>query len=337
MNSYNLNQKYIEYLKSLEGPIMIFGAGGFIGINILKAILEFRSDVYGVSQDHHNNWRFIANQIPAKNLKTCDINQITQLNDLIKEIKPKTVFNLAAYGAYSKQKEYSKIYKTNFIASADIIESIKEYGFEAYIHAGSSSEYGLNSNAPDESSELIPNSHYSVSKAAVYQAIKYYGKIEKLPVLQLRLYSVFGPWEEPDRLIPVLISKARKKEFPNFVDGEISRDFIFISDVISAFISAAANIKTEFFGNAYNIGSGEKTTIKELAFLCKEIFEIDHNPEFANMQNRRWDLKDWYSNPKNAKLDLKWECEANLKQALKNVAEWQKNINFDNAFWNYNK
>lgn len=334
---YPNTNKFKDDLNKIEGPILIFGAGGFIGINLLKSILSFRSDVYGVSQDHHNNWRFIANDINKENLRSCDINQNIDIKNLINEIKPKTIFNLAAYGAYSKQKEYSKIYQTNFIASANIIEAAKKHGFTSYIQAGSSSEYGLNSKNANENFELIPNSHYSVSKAAVYQAIKYYGKIEKLAVKQLRLYSVYGPWEEPDRLIPVLISKGRKKLYPNFVDGEISRDFVFIKDVIEAFIKSAITNNEKTNGEAYNIGSGKKTTIKKLAYLSKEIFEIKPEPEFSEMKNRNWDLKDWYSNPEKAKNILKWENKTTLKEGLKKIAEWQKDINFDNAFWNYNK
>src|ERR1700739_3234581 len=143
MNTVNSVHKdlMVKQAKSLPGPIVVFGAGGVIGINLLLAILEHRKDVYGISQDHQHNWRFIASGVPMNNVVSCDINDFTQLKEVILNIKPKTIFNLAAYGAYSKQEEYKKIYYTNFNSSVDMLEILKDQNFSAYIHAGSSSEY----------------------------------------------------------------------------------------------------------------------------------------------------------------------------------------------------
>ena len=338
MNQYNqLPENSIQELKALKGPIVIFGAGGFIGINLLKSILLYRDDVIGVTQDYLNNWRFIANEIPLNNLRSCDINQTHQLRDLVNELKPQTIFNLAAYGAYSKQKQYSKIYRTNFVSSIDLIETLKSAGFSAYIHAGSSSEYGLNASAPKEEEELLPNSHYAVSKAAFYQAAHYYGKVEHLPLVHLRLYSAYGPWEETDRLIPVLLAYARNKRFPSLVNPEITRDFIYINDVIQAFIKAATHADGDIKGEALNIGTGKKTSIKELAFAVKELEGISATPQFGNMENRAWDLDDWYANPQKAKDEINFSASTNLLDGLKKVLAWQRAVDYDNAFWNRNK
>ncbi len=333
-NYLSLNVECQKLIESIEGPILIFGAGGFIGVNTLMTLQKYRSDVFGVSQDHLNNWRFSANKIPHNNLRTCDITQASQLRNLFHEIKPKTIINLSAFGAYSKQREYDKIYMTNFVGSVDIIEVAKEFGFSALVQAGSSSEYGFNSNGPSEKSELIPNSHYSVSKAAIFQAIKYYGKIENLPVCQLRFYSVYGPWEEPDRLIPALISKALDNSFPPLVDGEISRDFIFIKDVVSAIILAVVNIEI-VRGAAINIGSGKNTTIMELAKLVKDIFEVEGEIVFGKMPKRRWDTKEWFGNIEFASASIGWKPTTCLVDGLRMVAKWQQQVDFKNAFWNY--
>lgn len=236
---------YGNKVEKLHGPIIVFGAGGFIGLNLLKSLLLYRDDVYGISQDPVNNWRFMAAQVPRENLKACDIREMPLLLQLFEELKPRTIFNLAAYGAYSKQNEYKKIYDTNFTAHVDIIEAIKQFGFGSYIYAGSSSEYGLNCAAPAESDELIPNSHYAVSKVAAYYALKYYGKVEHLPVAHLRLYSAYGPWEEPDRLVPVLLSKVRKGEYPPLVDPDITRDFIYITDISTSFVEVALQLQSK--------------------------------------------------------------------------------------------
>ncbi|MES2703045.1 MAG: NAD-dependent epimerase/dehydratase family protein [Bacteroidota bacterium] len=323
-------------INELEGPIFVFGAGGFIGINLFNAIFRHRKDVYAITQDPRNNWRFIVNDIPAANILSCDINDLVILKDTLNEHKPKTIFNLAAYGAYSKQKEYKKIYGTNFNSEIDILEILKSTGFSAYVHAGSSSEYGTNSAAPREEDELVPNSHYAVSKVAAFYAVKYYGKIEQLPVAHLRLYSAFGPWEEPDRLMPVLIAAARKQIYPPLVHPDISRDFIDVADVCDAFVLTAHEIE-KVKGEAFNIGTDKKTTIRQLTAIIKDEFGIPELPEFGSMPNRNWDVADWYANSQKAKQLLGWEARISLLDGIRQVASWQKEVNFDTAFWNWNK
>lgn len=300
----------------LKGPIMIFGAGGFIGINLLKRILNERCDIIGVSSDPQKSWRIIQNKIPAKNIHQCDLLDEKQLASTIKRYKPQTVFNLAAYGAYSKQKDIPLIYQTNFNSTVKLIEMLKTNGFCCYVQAGSNSEYGLNADSPAENDELTPNSHYAVSKIAIYYLLKYLGKIEKLPVVHLRFYSVYGPWEEPDRLIPVLIRKAKLGDLPDFVDPDISRDFIYIDDLVDACITVAAKLKKTQYGEAYNVATGKKTTIGKLAFLAKKLFKIKKQPRFGTMPKRRWDVKNWWGNPKKIEKTFGWKAKISLEEGL---------------------
>lgn len=334
---YSLPDDTIKQLKALDGPIAVFGAGGFIGINVFLSLLKYRDDVYGISQDKANNWRFIASGVPIHNLIECDITDFSQLEDAVKSLKPRTILNLAAYGAYSKQKEYRKIYYTNFNSSVDMLEILKTQGFSAYVHAGSSSEYGINSAAPAEDANLVPNSHYALSKVAMSYAIKYFGQIEELPVVHLRLYSAYGPWEEPDRLMPVLLSHGRNKKYPPLVDPKISRDFIYVTDITSAFIAAAAKANTGLKGDSVNIGTGTKTTIMQLAQMVKQVCNIPADPSFGTMQNRAWDMPDWYANPQAALKKLDWKAQVKLQDGLKDVIQWQEEIGFDNANWNWTK
>ncbi len=332
-----LGPEVIRKVKHLKGPILIFGAGGFIGVNLLTTLLKYRKDVFGVSHDYLNNWRFIANNIPLSCLLNCDITEPAQAIDLIKNVKPGTIFNLAAYGAYSKQKEYNKIYATNFNATVDLIEALKKVGFSAYVHAGSSSEYGLNCTSPYENDELIPNTHYSVSKVSSYFLMKYYGKVEKLPVAHLRLYSAYGPWEEPDRLIPVLIASARHGKLPPLVHPAISRDFVYISDVCTSFILAASKMNAKLYGEAYNVGTGKKSSIRSLVNTVKRLLGVKTMPHFSSMPNRDWDMMDWYADNGKIKKKLLWKPAVTLKDGLQRTIRWQNDIEFDSASWNWTK
>ena len=310
-----------EVLK-LEGPIVVFGAGGFIGANLIRTILQYRNDVFAVTSKPFIPWRL--DDISPKNILHCNIIKKDQIENLFKEHRFKTIFDLVAYGAYSKQSNVDLIYETNFIGLLNLLEVSSQFSIKAFVHAGSSSEYGLNASAPKEDDPLEPNSHYAVTKVGAAHMIKYYGTLKEMPVANLRYYSIFGPFEEPDRLIPQLIAKGMQGTYPPLVQPDISRDFVFVDDAVLATLLSANKIQY-IMGKSLNIASNKKTTIRDIAAAIKEIFNLSADPAWGDMPNRKWDLKEWYGNASLAKELLGWQNETSLKEGLQQTYEWQKN------------
>lgn len=318
-----IQHQIAEEAKKLRGPIVIFGAGGFIGANLTLQLLAHRNDVYAVTSKPFVPWRLEAVQ---KNILHCDITQKDQLEKLFDDYGFKTVFDLAAYGAYSYQDNAEKIYQTNFNGLLNLLEIATKFHIHAIVHAGSSSEYGLNCEAPNETDEMLPNSHYAVSKVAAAHLIKFYGIIKEVPVVNLRYYSIYGPYEDPDRLVPKLVSKGMEGTYPPLVQPEVSRDFVYIDDaVLATILSANANF-IHVRGKSINIASNIKTTVKEIAAAIKDIFSLHTEPTWGNMPNRKWDLKDWYGKADLAKELLGWENKTPLKEGLQQTYQWQKDF-----------
>lgn len=317
-------------IQNLYGPIMIFGAGGFIGTNLILSLLLHRKDVIGISHNPKKNKRLSAAHVPEKYLEECDITDKNQLKKIIEKFKPQTIFNLAAYGAYPFQSDIQRIYSVNFDASIALIELLKKNPCSVYVYAGSQSEYGSNNAAPKESAALSPNSHYAVSKTAAYFAHRYYKQSENLPIFHLRFYSVYGPWEEPSRLIPTLIKQGTQGGYPPLVHAAISRDFIYISDAVAALIHTAANKKHHMLNNVFNIGTGKKTSIKQLVYTVKKILKIKNNPEFSTMTKRPWDTStDWYAYTKTSTDILEWSAHIKLKEGLKKTIVWHNSMLYE--------
>ena len=169
---------------------------------------------------------------------------------------------------------------------------------------------------------MTPNSHYAVSKVSGAYLVKFYGTIKDFPITNLRFYSIYGPYEDPDRLIPQLITKGNEGKFPPLVQPDISRDFVYIDDAVLASLKASINIKN-IKGESLNIASGKKTTIREIANEIKEIFNIENQPEWGDFPNRKWDLKEWYGDASQAKKLIDWECFTSLQDGLIKTKEWQ--------------
>ncbi len=310
----------------LAGPIVVFGASGFIGANLFEQLFRVRqttgmADVYALTHDATKAWRLKLLDVPAENIIHCDILSDASVQDVFEKIKPRTIFNLAAYGAYSKQKNVVLTYETNVLGTVNILENCTPD--MVYIHAGSSSEYGFNCTAPKETDRVEPNSHYAVSKVSAAYTLEYYAKMHQLNTLNLRLYSIYGGWEEPDRLIPRLVEETRKGQWPPLVSPDISRDFVYVDDCVDAFVQAALRVSPAIRGRSYNIATGKRTTMRELAEAARQTFGVTQEPVWGTMTNRNWDLSDWYGDPAAAEADLGWKASTSLSDGLRRTADWQ--------------
>lgn len=314
------------HIKALKGPILVTGASGFIGANLFKTLLAERSDVFAVVREE-KGWRLV--DIDDKYIIAVDLNDLAATKNLVDAIKPKTIFDFVAYGAYSFEEDANLIYQTNFQSLVSLVSLSCQQSIAAYIHAGSSSQYGSNCTAPLESERCEPNSHYAVSKVAAETYLRYMGKERGFPTVSLRLYSIYGPLEDCSRLIPNLLKHALNGHFPPFVNPNTSRDFLYVADACAAFIIAASKIQPDIYGESFNIGSGVKTTIEELAKITALAFNIQEQPQYGNMEERAWDLPDWYANPTKAKTVLGWRPHYDLHAGLRASAEWVTQLTED--------
>jgi nucleoside-diphosphate-sugar epimerase/glycosyltransferase involved in cell wall biosynthesis len=311
-----------EEVRKLPGPIWVVGASGFVGAKLFFSLARIRSDVFAVSDLIESSWRLLHSSF--RNRIACDITRMWDVNAAIRKNRPRTIFNLAAYGAYERQSAVAQIHTVNYIGTLNLITALRDTGCDAFVQAGTSSEYGLNCAGPTESAPLEPNSNYAVSKVATSYLIRYYGRVESFPCTHLRIYSVYGPWEERDRLVPRLISFGLQGRYPPLVDPHISRDFIYVDDCTIAFVRAALTTCRSAPGEVLNIATGLRTSLGEIAQRVRALFDIPEEPEFGSMPNRRWDLSNWFGDPRLAHEKLGWIHRHSLDQGLLLTAEWER-------------
>lgn len=313
----------MPYIKSLRGPILVTGASGFIGANLFHQLFAARSDVFACTR-REKGYRLAL--IPDSQVVAVDLNDTAAVRNMVATLKPQTVFHCAAYGAYSFEQEPGLIYQTNFQSVVNLVGELARAGVSAFVHAGSSSEYGTNCSGPLESDDCLPNSDYAVSKVAVADYLHFMGMQRAFPCINLRLYSAYGPLEDTSRLIPNLLRHAIAGGYPPFVTPETSRDFVHVTDVCAAFILAASKMHPGLYGESLNIGTGQCTTMRTLALTAKAVFSIATDPQFGNMEARRWDLQKWYANPAKSALMLGWKPNISLPDGLLQTADWVRSL-----------
>jgi polyisoprenyl-phosphate glycosyltransferase len=311
-----------DRIRSLQGPILVLGASGFVGANLARTLLEHRADVVATTS-RTPAWRL--EDLPARNVREFDALVALNVDRMLDEVQPRTVFNCIAYGAYSFETDGELILRTNLMSTHALLERLSKRNIAAYIHAGSSSEYGENAAGPEEHDFLAVNSEYAVSKAACAHLIHYYGKQHGLPSANLRLYSVYGPLEDPSRLMPKIVQHGVRGELPPLVDPHIARDFVYSDDVVDAFVAAASELREDDYGDSFNVGTGRQTTIGELAEVARELYGIEQPATFT-MPPRRWDVGDWYANSARARQVLGWEAHTPLENGLERMTSWYRGL-----------
>jgi len=320
-------------IERLPGPVLILGASGFIGANLFRMLLAARQDIFGTAS-RLPAWRLES--LPEDHVVASDLLVSSNITALLDNIKPLTIFDCVSYGAYSFERDPDLVYRTNLNCKVKLLEELQKRSIRMFVHAGSSSEYGTLSAGPKENSAGLPNSHYAASKVAIAEVLKYMGKECGLPCANLRLYSVYGPYEDSSRLVPTLIAKGMESQLPPLVDPQTSRDFIFVDDACEAFVDTALNLPEDLYGESFNIGSGRCLTIAEVATITKDIFAIKADPVFS-MPGREWDVPDWFADPRKAKKHLNWQARTIFETGLQRTEKWIRSLeNFD-EYWKSSK
>ena len=300
--------------------VVITGAGGFIGANLARRLSVDGHEVHLWVKPARDLWR-IEPMLSEMRLHEIDLGDAGQLTRAIREIRPEWIFHLAAHGAYSFQNSVHEMVRTNITGTINLVEACVQQGFAAFVNTGSSSEYGWKDYAPKETERADPNSYYAWSKASATAYCRYVAVLHNVRIPTLRLYSVYGPYEEPTRLIPTLIVHGRTGQLPPLVDPDVARDYVHVDDVCEAYILAATR-PAEECGAIFNVGTGVQTTMREVIELARRVMGIRAEPAWGSMPNRQWDTNAWVADNEKIRRDLGWNARLSFEEGFARTVEW---------------
>ena len=304
--------------------ILITGGLGFIGSHIANALLENNQvvildnlssgNINNLNNQNHENLKIIKEDIRNTNLEklTSDIDY---------------VFHLAAMASVplsiDQPLECSDI---NLNATIKLLESCVKNNVEKIVFSSSSSVYGSNENMPlKETEPPMPKSPYAASKASCELYLKAFKDSYGLNYTALRYFNVFGPGQDKNSqyaaVIPNFISALLEGKQPEiYGDGEQTRDFVYVKDVVKANISAAESD----YNGIVNVASGEKLSINQLYEIIKTSLGSDLEPEY--LPERQGDIKHSLADVSNmSKINCRIESEDFESQLIETV-NWFKTI-----------
>jgi nucleoside-diphosphate-sugar epimerase len=300
--------------------VLLTGGAGFVGACLTRRLLSEGHRVELLLRPGSDTWR-LAGLHTETAVHETDLRDRETVRAAVERAAPEWVFHLAAHGAYSWQTDAESIFQSNTLGTLHLAESCAARGFDAFVHAGSSSEYGLKDHAPSEREAPEPNSAYAVAKVGATLLCRQLAEQHGLHMSTLRLYSVYGPWEDPRRLMPTLVQRGMRGELPALVAPETARDFVHVEDVLDAFLLAAER-RVQGSNGIYNVGSGRQTTLRELVALAIGALEIPASPQWGTHEARAWDASVWVSDPAKIAEELGWRARRELGSGLSGMAAW---------------
>jgi nucleoside-diphosphate-sugar epimerase len=299
---------------------LVTGAAGFLGANLVRHLAAAGHEPVALTRSREAAWRLeeVASEVRVLEL---DLRDTAAIGRVLDDTQPQWVFHLAAHGAYSWQSDLEQMIAVNVAATAALLSAARAAGAQAFVNAGSSSEYGLKTHPPREDEWLEPNSHYAITKAAGSH-LTALAAAEGLPAVTLRLYSIYGPWEDPGRLVPALVREATRGKLPPLVGPQTARDFVYVEDCCEALLRAAERGAPGGPGATLNIGSGAQTRLAELVEVARGALGVVEEPQWGTMGQREWDTNVWVSDPRAALELLDWRATSSLGDGLARTAAW---------------
>jgi len=261
--------------------ILVTGAAGFIGIHVLKRLVEMEVETHGI--DNFSNyysvdykkWRLKTLNLENK-LSTCDVAIFEDLNRAVSQFKPNYIVHLAAQAGVRLSLERSHLYlDSNIMGFHNVVRCAVANDVEGILYASSSSVYGDSTPTPYKESYLAlnPRSIYGATKLANEVFSRIYAESLKLRFRGLRFFTVYGPLGRPDMAyFRLAVAALGQKSFTLFGDGSIQRDFTFIDDVVESTLGLLQDlsIRKPGYNDVVNVGGGRPIAMNRLIDLFSQ-------------------------------------------------------------------
>ncbi len=329
--------------------VLVTGSAGFIGFHLCKKLINLGYQVIGldnineyydinlkyarlsklgileekasiknklfVSDNHGDKFKFINMNLEDRN----------ELPVLFKKFNFDLICNLAAQAGVRYSIENPDVYvDTNIVGFLNILECCRKYNVKKLVYASSSSVYGITDEIPfiEENNTDNPISLYAATKKSNELMAFTYSHLYNIQTLGLRFFTVYGPWGRPD-MAPMLFADSilNNKNINVFNEGNLSRDFTYIDDIIEGTTNLLIN-KIDKQNDIFNIGCSQPVKLLDFIRCLEEELEINAKKIMRPMQ--KGDVYKTWASIKKLKKYTGYNPKINIKSGVKKFVKWYK-------------
>ena len=288
---------------------LVTGGGGFLGTHLCRGIKRAGGEVFATSRSR-------SGEQDGLNWIRADFADVQAARDVLSAVKPGVVYHLAgSVGAAPEIDLVLPTYHSLLTSTVNVLMAATEAGCERVILPGSFTEPLANEAAP------VPQSPYAAAKWASSAYGRMFHARFGTPVVILRTFMTYGPAQHPSKLIPSVTRSLLVGERPRLSSGRNKADWVFIADVIEAFMLGASVPGID--GMTMDIGSGKLVTMRALIEQLVDVVGVDVEPHFGALEDRPGENQ-IAADTTHAEMHLGWKPTTSLKNGLQQTAEWHR-------------
>jgi len=300
--------------------VLVTGISGFIGSHLAERLLKEGAEVHGLVRINSNLWR-IQNIKKRFNLHYVDLRDFESVRKAVQSIKPQKVFHLAAYVDVNRSFDVmDEMIEVNIKGTLNLLRALERTDYDCFINTGTCEEYGDNPVPFREDQIPNPVSPYSASKVCTTMFCQMLHKSMGLPIITLRPFLTYGPGQESNMLIPSVIKKAIKRERFEMTEGEQTREFNYVDDIVDGFIKASLTKRA--IGEIINIGNGKEYKIKDVVLMILDYMGNPIKTLIGALPYREGETMHFYCDNTKAKELLGAYPKITLEEGLKKTIDW---------------
>lgn len=310
----------------MDGTCLVTGGTGFIGSHLVDGLLDTGRKVR-VLDDLSTGQRDNLKRSPAADLLVGDVADPAAVAEAMRGVE--VVFHLAALASVQRSVEApADSHRICATGTLNVLDAARRAGVRRVVYAASASAYGI-PDGPVQSEEtpIRPLSPYAAAKLSGEVYCQAFATTYGLETVRLRFFNIFGPRQRADSpysgVIALFIAALGEKRTPTvFGDGEQTRDFTFVSDVVQALIRAAASLGVS--GEVFNVGTGRGTSLLQLITALNSLMGTTITPKHA--EPRAGDIRHSRADISKAQRLLGYEPTVSLEQGLAKTLAWYRSL-----------
>jgi len=298
---------------------LVTGATGFLGSHLTRLLSRRGHEVTILKRANSDSWR-IADVLPGVRVVYGDLSDLASAREQIIECRPEAVLHVGWQGVQSRFRN-DRIQSDNIGQAAQLLAIAHQAGCRTWIGFGSQAEYGPKQEAISETEPPAPTSLYGMAKLATMEMSRAMSDVLDMRSVWVRVFSLFGPADEPSWMLPSLIQQLLESEVPALTAGTQMWDYLYVEEAAEAVVQL---METPAACGVFNLGSGQARPLREIVEEVRDMIDPSLSLRFGEVPFRPDQVMHLEADITRLQEAVSWRPRADLAAGLRATVDWHR-------------